>query len=101
MRIRAQELKDIVRLCLRKDPAERPSCALLLRHKFWKARPQRPRRPSGNIRRPACALTSAGQCLAARWSARAARRADALPVAAGPCVLGGLSDTVSCMSLRG
>lgn len=34
----AQELKDIVRLCLCKDPADRPSCSLLLRHKFWKAR---------------------------------------------------------------
>jgi len=50
--VRAQELKDIVRLCLRKDPAERPSCALLLRHKFWKARPQRPRRPPGTALRP-------------------------------------------------
>ena len=27
-----------MRLCLCKDPAERPSCTLLLRHKFWKAR---------------------------------------------------------------
>ncbi|KAK9845458.1 hypothetical protein WJX81_006885 [Elliptochloris bilobata] len=35
-RVFSEELKDLVRLCLCKDPADRPSCALLLRHKFWK-----------------------------------------------------------------
>ena len=33
-----QELHDIVGQCLRKDPADRPSCAQLLKHKFFKVR---------------------------------------------------------------
>ena len=33
-----QELHDIVGQCLRKDPGDRPSCAQLLKHKFFKVR---------------------------------------------------------------
>ena len=33
-----QELHEIVAQCLQKDPADRPTCTQLLKHKFFKVR---------------------------------------------------------------